>query len=895
MASENLRRGNNLRRRLQSVGRVPADTTSESGVAGSDVALTLASTGINAPENEVAREEVVPVVSSVYDHTPLRKRFAFRAQQAGDYIRNMSREQWLWIAVIVLATILRFWDLGAKPLHHDESEHAYFSLMFARYPAGYMYDPLLHGPFQFHAEGFVFRLILIAQGIFGVGSASGNPWINDGTARILPALFGVGIVALPLGLRRELGRVGSWIAALLLAVSPTFVYFSRFLREDIYFNFFMFAMVVCAVQYARKRSIRWIVALFVSGILAYATFEGIFLTLVVFVSFLVLLALWELAFSLARKLPRELSRNERLFFSRAGLLLLAGALGGVVAYYALHILNKLNAEITAHPTQSDVQVQQLENTTVVVLLYLSIVVAIVVIGVLIWQVSRDDAAVRYAESFDDDGIPPPTPFSRRVERIFSAPGRAMRAVRERIDPEEKPFLHMLLGIGWVHWFVACVAAWIVFAALYWVLPPGPQGNLTWGQGFQIGIGRGVWQGLYYWIQQQQVARGGQPVYYYMLLLPLYEQLVVVFGLAGAVYSLFRPTHFRFFLVWWFLISMVLYSWAGEKMPWLSIHILLPLVLLAAIVVSRVLRACVDLAWKVRYEGARALALRTVPLAGIRGLDGLDAANVSTAVDDEPNSAERVEREPVEPPAFIRAVRRGYRAVAWRSVGTIVTAALALALFIPMVHSMVELAFIEPAYGPQEMMVYVQTTTDVTNAMAKINAADQKLHGGKHQLNIWVGTGEEWPMYWYLRDYYLDPHPGAYVTFDPNVGAKFNAGSPVPDVLFLLPSDAQSFMAAHPGYHAKQYKLRSWWDEAYKPLPCVPSKTVSCSNAANWGSGVGLPNYLSYGSNPPAGATFNLGKATNRLWNWLWFRAPLGDTGGSYDFTLVVRDGLPLQP
>ena len=242
-----------------------------------------------------------------------------------------------------------------------------------------------------------------------------------------------------------------------------------------------------------------------------------------------------------------------------------------------------------------------------------------------------------------------------------------------------------------------------------------------------------------------------------------------------------------------------------------------------------------------------------------------------------------------------AIQRGYRAVSWRAVGTIAAAALAVALFIPMVHSMAELSYIHPADGPHEMMVYVQTTPDVTAAMAKINAADQKLYGGRHQLQIWVGQGEEWPMYWYLRDYYLDPHPGSYAVFDPDVSAPFVKGAPVPDVLILLPSDAEAFMAAHPGYHAREYKLRSWWDEAYKPPACVPSKSTPCPSSANWGAGVGLGPYLSYGSNPPPNAKFDLGRATNRLWNWLWTRQPLGDVNGSYDFTLIVRDGVPIQP
>src|SRR5579885_3312905 len=48
-----------------------------------------------------------------------------------------TREQLLaWLpfwAVILLGTLLRFWDLGAKPLHHDESLHAYFALQQVLY------------------------------------------------------------------------------------------------------------------------------------------------------------------------------------------------------------------------------------------------------------------------------------------------------------------------------------------------------------------------------------------------------------------------------------------------------------------------------------------------------------------------------------------------------------------------------------------------------------------------------------------------------------------------------------------------------------------------------------------------------------------------------------------
>jgi len=806
-------------------------------------------------------------------------------------VRRLSTESWLWIAVIGLAAFLRFWELGAKPLHHDESMHAYFSLMFARDPSSYAYDPLLHGPFQFHVEGLMFAIIMALEALFHVSSAGNDPWINDFTARIAPALFGLGIVALPFGLRKTLGRVEAWLAALMLAISPAFVYFSRFLREDIYFNFFMFAMVVCAVQWARKRTITWFALTIAATILAYATFEGIFLTFAIFGAFLGALLIWEAAASIADLLPGELNLGERLFFTRAGLLVIFAGIGLVIAYIALKVVDSLNLYILAHQKIADLQVAQLEDNTVRILLYVSIAIAVWVIVALFWQIFRDSAlaaeeerqyALELARAADDDDAidldaeePPPPPWDVRVDRILNGPGRWARDLYARLDPERQTFLRLLLGGSWAQWFVGFVVAWVVFAAMYWEIPftlvhafnpnlitPGDPNvaNRTLGSGFNEGIGRGIWQGLYYWIQQQKVARGAQPIYYYFLIIPLYEQIAVVFGLAGLVYALARPTRFRLFLAWWFVASVAIYSWAGEKMPWLTIHMLLPLMLLAGL----------SIAW----------ALRQV------------AAVAHTAWAESATWGERLR-------AMWREVSHGRPAAALASV------IIAVLLLVPTVNGMVDLTYKDPAEGPLEPYVYVQTTPDVDRVMSKINYADQQMHGGKHQLNIVVGAGEEWPFYWYLRNYYLDPHPATYVQFS---AQTFSASGPKPDVLLLLPgAEVQSFLAAYPtGYHLKEYRLRAWFDESYKPLPCTPTATTKCpppGDALLYGQGLGP--YLSYGSNPPAtcynyktspvGQCFKPTLAAQRIWNWLWFRKPLGATTGSYDFVFVVRNGLPIQP
>src|SRR5437870_902836 len=119
-----------------------------------------------------------------------------------------TREQLLtWIpfwGVILFGAILRFWGLGDKPLHHDESLHAYFSLQLMHnlenwagcFNPGvtcYQYDPLLHGPFQFHIIALVYKISQVL-GVYDHG-------VNTFTVRIAAATLGTVIVGLPYFLR----------------------------------------------------------------------------------------------------------------------------------------------------------------------------------------------------------------------------------------------------------------------------------------------------------------------------------------------------------------------------------------------------------------------------------------------------------------------------------------------------------------------------------------------------------------------------------------------------------------------------------------------------------------------------------------------------------------------
>jgi uncharacterized protein (TIGR03663 family) len=735
-----------------------------------------------------------------------------------------TREQLLlWIpfwGVVLLGAILRFWALGDKPLHHDESLHAYYSLQLLQNiehwgwcvnppPQGYScytYNPLLHGPFQFHFIALVYRISQL------LGAPDNG--VNTTTVRILAATLGSAIVALPYFLRDYLGKVGAWLACLLLAVSPSMVYFSRFAREDIYMAFFTLVMVVGVARYVRERKMRWLVIAAAGFSFSYATKEATFLTILLFGSFLGALIAWEFGLkkSLRARFNQESPYVALLPETFAPVTLLAyfvvAGIAGKVLFGWVKYLSVYTTDPKTQPL-ADQFVQNLKNDTVAVVPVIGILLGVFVLFLLY----------------------------REISRKLPAPGR--RGLARRVDPEKQPLLDSIVSMPWTHWFFALLCAWTIFLLLFTVLLTNIRG----------GIGDGIWQGLYYWVQQQQVARGNQPWYYYLMLIPLYEQIGVVFGLIGIVRCIAKPTRFRLFLVYWFVGNLFLYSWAAEKMPWLMIHMTMPLLLLAAVGLEPVVVRCINL---VKNLYAR-------------------LASSGAAVSLQDNNRGYPRAHP-KVGAFASSI----------SIFGVVMAAL---LLLPTVHNMYEVAYVHPADGPHEMMVYVQTTTDVNIVMAKVNALDQKMFGGKHQMLIGLTADATWPYAWYLRDY-------------PHVCFNYPTGCPS-DVPVIIaggdnPYAVEQQYAGSPNspgkYVYQEYKMRTWWDEGYKPPVCVPSKTNDCAGEPTYG-GVGLGLWLSYGDNLPAGAKFNLGLAAQHIWQWWWDRRAIGDTGGAYLMVLFIRKDL----
>ncbi len=139
----------------------------------------------------------------------------------------------VFFLIIILAFFLRLYHLDERVFHQDEAAVGYGTYKLFN-DSVYSYDPSFHGPFMYYATSEMYRLL--GDTIF--------------SSRLLPAILGASMIFLLMPLRKYLGNNGMLFAAFFLALSPSFLYYSRFYREDIFISFFTLLAFVCAVKYA---------------------------------------------------------------------------------------------------------------------------------------------------------------------------------------------------------------------------------------------------------------------------------------------------------------------------------------------------------------------------------------------------------------------------------------------------------------------------------------------------------------------------------------------------------------------------------------------------------------------------------------------------------------------
>lgn len=144
-------------------------------------------------------------------------------------VPRITIEHALWVGVLLLAALLRLYDLGAQPLSSAESTYALSAWQLVQGQAPQVWD----APLVESATAIVFFLL-------------GG---SDFAARLMPVLMGVTLVGLLWPLRSILGKGAALTAACLLAFSPTMIHASRTILPGTFVAALSLLAVLCWLRY----------------------------------------------------------------------------------------------------------------------------------------------------------------------------------------------------------------------------------------------------------------------------------------------------------------------------------------------------------------------------------------------------------------------------------------------------------------------------------------------------------------------------------------------------------------------------------------------------------------------------------------------------------------------
>jgi len=153
----------------------------------------------------------------------------------------------LILVAVVVAIGLRLPRLQQRPMHADEAVNAAkFGELLEK--GLYTYDPNgYHGPTLNY-------LTLIPAWL---GSDQKLSDLSEFTLRIVPVFFAVSLVLLLLLLADGFGGPTVVVAAVLTAISPAFVFYSRYYIHEMLLICFTFGVIVCGYRYTQSKNIWW--------------------------------------------------------------------------------------------------------------------------------------------------------------------------------------------------------------------------------------------------------------------------------------------------------------------------------------------------------------------------------------------------------------------------------------------------------------------------------------------------------------------------------------------------------------------------------------------------------------------------------------------------------------
>lgn len=698
----------------------------------------------------------------------------------------------LIVTIILLTAILsRFVMLGERVMSHDEVNHVVPAYTFYT-GGGYRYDPVTHGPLQFH-------LITLSYTLFGD---------SDFSARIPDAVFGIAVIVFAIfAFQRYLGKIGSLVAGALFTISPYISFYSRYTRNEIYIVFWGMALiwgVLRYLEYGRKRTL-----LFLSIITA-LHFTDKATSYIFTAELLIFLALVFVARILFRSWHNNRLRS--LFLLVVAIAMIAGLAAFGIAYNALTNVSGAQGEgdpgvmLNELPGSTRIQIGLLG----LVLILGLVAAAVILIKGIGWRGVRDERSFDLLILQGTIVLPLLAALPMDILGFNPLDYSSSGIITSVLFIIPLFIIAILIGAwwNWKVWLVNVGSFWAIFTLFYTTL-------FTQGSGLPMGL----MGALGYWMAQQGVTRGTQPLYYYALVqIPMYEFLPAFGTLLAAVMGVpiliralrikptvsladpddltsetasagtssifedvpsqeselltepedeedhsapmrrvdnegeYRKPPILALLLFWSVMSLFAFSFAGERMPWLTTHIAMPMILTSGWSIGQLLEnfewsnLSRRKGWLIPLLGAIFLLALTQAFGTLLGTTPPFQGTSLTQLDATSTFLLALVATIIAAAGLIYFLR------GWRFKHML---QLAVLLFI----GVLSVITIRTAFRAnfllydtaQEFLVYAHAARDPKDVLAQIEEISQRTVGDK-DIVVAYDNDLLYPYWWYFRDY-----------------------------------------------------------------------------------------------------------------------------------------------
>jgi uncharacterized protein (TIGR03663 family) len=726
-------------------------------------------------------------------------------------------EKVLYAGIFIVAVVSRLWMIGERAMSHDESLHTQYSWYLFK-GRGFQHSPLMHGNFKFHLTALFYWLL-------------GD---SDASSRIPMAVFGIALVMLPILLRRWLGRAGALATSFLFLISPSILYYARYIRDEPLMILWGALIFWSFLRYEQTKEARWLYVLAAATSLMFTTMEAAYIYVGIFALFLLMRFVvqtitldwnfpeYRTPFFVAVAATVLIGAFTALHFQNSG-----GMAGGFDQTLSILIVLTLAAAVAAvvlvllglrEDAPSDTtELERLQGArqwliwatlgaAVLALLLLLLRSALsapplaglgVAFGVWLILVLASTIVAAAGVALLLTSLPLVYEIREGVRNYASLelivvfgtlvlPQFAALVVKRLgYDPLDYSdagiinsakvlvpllLLSLILGLiwNWRRWLIAAGIFYATFVTLFTTVFTNPQG-----------VASGIMGGLGYWMVQQGVKRGDQPTYYYFVVMPIYEFLPLILSFAAIVYYAVRrwrahaarravewadgavgSDYFVLFCAWWLFMSFVLYSYAGEKMPWLMTHIATPAVFLGGWVLGQFIGG-VD--WRAIWNrGGWAIALLLI--LSVFAFPAL-ASTEAFAGQAQPELTRTTQW--LSSLLIIAGALVGIFLL-WRRIGTVnalrvVAAVGVLALVVATIRTAYRANYIN-FDNTKEYLVYAHGAPAIKQVMNQIEEISLRTTG---DLNLKIAHDDDssWPFTWYLRNYPNNRYMGASASSD----------------------------------------------------------------------------------------------------------------------------------